>query len=488
MSSFSENSLNAGQDQNTELGAKPDQRPGNEPEKTELPDNWREEASTLLSLGVPMSLTQLAAFAVYTIDVLMIGRISPEDLAAASLGTVIYFALWMLGAGPMIAVSPMVSQALGADKNNTQDVRRSVRMALWVIACMFPFMLVALSLTEPIALALDQDPVVSRKAGQYVIALAAGLPFAIGTMILRNFLAALGKTKVPLALVVATTALNAGLNYIFIFGHFGAPRMELVGAGIASSMSYITGFVMFGIYIALDRQARRFDIFHRFWVSDWPRFKEVIRLAWPISLTTVFEGMLFNSAVFLMGLIGVMEVAAYQVSLNVVALAFMLPWGLSMAGSVRIGLAKGADNIGAIKRVSVTTGLLCVLSVILITIPLLLFPERVAALYLDIDNPMNDAVIKLIVVFLPIAGAFLVFDAAQVAANQLLRGLKDVQWPMLLTGISYWAIGFPVAFILGLHTSFGAAGIWYGLMAGLIAASLLLGARLWWCAWRGHGS
>lgn len=455
----------------------------NTPEKTELPDNWRAETGILLSLGIPMALTQLAAFAVYTVDVLMIGRISPEDLAAASLGTVIYFALWMIGAGPMIAVSPMVSQALGANKHDTQDVRRSVRMALWVIAFMFPFVFALLALTEPIALALDQDPVVSRKAGDYVIALATGLPFAIGTMILRNFLAALGKTKVPLVLVILTTAINAGLNYIFIFGHWGVPRMELVGAGIASSLSYITGFVMFAVYISIDSQAKKFHIFQRFWVSDWPRFKEVIKLGWPISLTTVFEGMLFNSAVILMGLIGVMEVAAYQVSLNVVALSFMLPWGLSMAGSVRIGLAKGAGDAEALKRCATITLLTCILSVVLIVIPLVLYPHEVAALYLNIDDPANTDVIKLVVVFLPIAGAFLVFDAAQVAANQLLRGLKDVQWPMLLTGISYWLVGFPVAAVLGLQTPYGAAGIWYGLMAGLIAASLLLGTRLWWIGW-----
>ena len=453
-------------------------------QKATMPDNWQGEAYHLLSLGVPMALTQLAAFAVYTVDVLMIGRISPEDLAAASLGTVIYFALWMVGAGPVMAVSPLVSQALGADQNDTRDVRRSVRMALWVIFLMFPAVLGALSLTEPMALSLGQDPAVTKKAADYVLALAVGWPFALATMALRNFLAALGKTKIPLVLVIITTLINAGLNYILIFGNFGFPRMELVGAGIASSMSYTVGFFLFVIYIMVDKQGRTFHLFHHFWRSDWPRLREVVALGWPISMTTIFEGMLFNSAVILMGLIGIMEVAAYQVSLNVVALAFMLPWGLSMAGAVRIGLAKGASNDAAIKRAASVTLIVSTVSIIAIAIPIAAFPDIVAAFYLDLDDAKNTVVIDLIIVFLPIAAAFMVFDAAQVAANQLLRGLKDVRWPMLFTGVSYWLVGFPVAAILGLQTSFGAAGIWYGLMAGLIAATVFLCSRLWWIAWR----
>lgn len=455
---------------------------GQSPQKVILPDNWQDEARSLLSLGIPMALTQLAAFAVYTIDVLMIGRISPEDLAAASLGTVIYFALWMVGAGPVMAVSPLVSQALGADQNDTRDVRRSVRMALWVIFLMAPIVLGALLLTEPIALALGQDAGVSAKASDYVLALAFGWPFALATMALRNFLAALGKTNVPLVLVIVTTLINAGLNYVLIFGNFGVPRLELVGAGIASSLSYTIGFFLFVAYIAVDKQGKKFDLFQHFWRSDWARFREVVALGWPISMTTIFEGMLFNSAVILMGLIGIMEVAAYQISINVVALAFMLPWGISMAGAVRVGLAEGAKNKQAVQRSAMVTLVAAILSVIALALILAIFPNGVAAFYLDPDDPVNAPVIELVLLFLPIAATFMVFDAAQVAANQVLRGLKDVQWPMYLSGISYWLIGFPVAAVMGAST-YGAVGIWYGLTAGLIAATILLGGRLWWLAW-----
>jgi len=149
--------------------------------------------------------------------------------------------------------------------------------------------------------------------------------------------------------------------------------------------------------------------------------------------------MLFNAGLIIMGLIGVYEAAAYQIALNVASLAFMLAYGMSMAGAVRIGLAKGAGNSPATRRASSTTLVASVCAIMVLAIPITLFPD---------------------------------------AANQLLRGLKDVKWPMLFTGISYWVVGFPVAYILALKTEVGANGVWYGLMAGLIVAAILLGARL----------
>ena len=443
-----------------------------------MPKTWGGEMRALLLLGIPMAAAQFVQFLVFFFDTAMIGRISPEDVAAAALGTVIYFALWMLGSGPVNAVTPMVAQALGADQNSTQDARRSVRMALWVVFLMTPFIILALTATEPLALFLGQDPVVAEKAGAYVLVLGPGLAFALGTMALRNFLAALEKTLIPFVLVSIVTALNIGLNYILIFGNFGAPRLELVGAGIASSLSYIFGFFLFIAYIRLDTRANSFQIFQNFWKSDWPRFKEVVALGWPISLTTFFEGMLFNACVIVMGVIGVMEQAAYQIALNVVALAFMLPWGLSMAGAVRIGLAEGAKDKAAIRRCAGVTMVASIFVIMAMAIPVALWPDMITSLYLEMDKAENAKAIALVIGFLPIAAAFMLFDSIQVAANQLLRGLKDVTWPMIFTGISYWVIGFPVAYILALKTNIGANGVWYGLMAGLITASILLGGRL----------
>jgi len=350
---------------------------------------------------------------------------------------------------------------------------------------MSPLVILAVYFTEDVLIFFGQDPLISAMAGDYVLMVAFGLPFALGVMTLRNFLAAINKTAVPLLLVVITTALNALFNYVLIFGNWGFPRLELIGAGIASSLAYALSFLLFALYVCWDREAKPFRIFRQFSVPHWPRFRETIALGWPISLTTIFEGLLFNACVLLMGIIGKIEIAAYQIALNVAAMAFMLPWGLSMAGSVRVGLAAGARNHEAVKRAAVITLILSVLGIGLFAVPVTLIPEFIAGLYLDSGGGEDKrAVQKWVIAFLPLAAGFMIFDAVQVASNQILRGLKDVRAPIWLTGISFWLIGFPAAWYLGLRTDIGAYGIWYGLMASLIMASILLGGRLYWIVWK----
>lgn len=450
------------------------------PQKAKFPDRWQDEVPILFKLGAPFALAQLVQFSVYTIDTLMIGRLGELDLAAASLGVTLFFVTWMVGSGAVMSVTPMVSQALGANQKERHDVRISVRMMFWLVLAMIPLSIGFAFCVEPLALALGQDPDVSRKASYYMFTLTPGLPFALAIMGLRNFLAAIDRMWVPLGLAILVTVINAGLNWVFIYGNLGAPRLELIGAGIASSLSYAISFGLFLAYCYIDPLAKSFRLLHRVWRPHWSRFADMLRLGWPISLTTLFEGMLFNAAVFIVGIIGTTEQAAYHVGLNIAALCFMIPFGFSMAGSVRVGLAAGAGNLAAVKRVSAVTLGLCLFLMGLLALIVAKFPVEIAGLYLEADKLENAAVIAMTASFLPIAAAFMLFDATQVVANQLLRGLKDVTVPMILTGISYWVIGFPIAVYLGLYTAHSAKGVWYGLMAGLIATALLLGARYIW--------
>jgi len=439
---------------------------------------WRRELGALLSIGVPMGLTQLVQFSINTIDVLMIGRLGPEHLAGAALGHVVVYGVFLLGFGPAMAVSPMVSHALGANPEDTEDSRRSVRMALWTIGLGIPALSTIFIFCEELALALGQPPTPAALAEPYVLALAPGLPFMVSIMALRNFLATLRRTRAPLLFIVVTTGLNAFLNWLLIYGNWGLPRLELVGAGIASSISQLAGFLLLLAYIRIDRASRGFHLFKRFFEPSWPHFVEVLHLSWPIGLSAVFEAMLFNAAVFLMGRIGVAEMAAYQVALNVAAVAFMMPLGISMAGAVRVGLKAGAGDRLGIRRAAAVCALSCIGSIMLVAVPVMLTPRGVAGLYLDASDPDNARVLGLVSSFLPIAAAFALFDATQVAANQALRGLKDVRIPLVMSALSYWAIGFPLAAWLGLGTGFGAVGVWWGLLVGLAAAALLLGWRL----------
>lgn len=441
---------------------------------------WARELRALLAIGLPMGLTQLVQFSVNTVDVLMIGRLGPAPLAASSLGLVIVYMMFLVGLGPAMAISPLVSQALGANRENYGDVRISIRMGLWASLLIFPALVPIILNTEEIALALGQPEILARLAGPYVIAIGPSLPFMLAVIILRNFLAAIERTRAPLVIIAFTTLENAFLNYLLIYGNWGAPRLELVGAGIASVIAHATGFALLILYIRADRRAAAFEIFKDFLVPHWARVKDILRLGWPIGAALAFELLLFNAAVFLMGRIGVNEVAAYQVALNVAALAFMMPLGLSMAGGVRVGLAAGAGDRAGVRRAALITILVCAFVMISFWLPAMLAPGVVGGFYLDTDKPENATVLALVASFLPIAAAFGLFDATQVAAIQCLRGLKDVRVPMAIAGFAYWLVGFPIAAGLGLHTGMGGVGVWWGLLAALGSAALLLSARLYW--------
>ena len=450
------------------------------PRTTALPQTMGGELRALLALGLPMSLTQVIQYSVFVADTMMIGRIGTEAVAAAALGSLLVFLVWMAAAGPVNAVTPMASQALGRDSGAHRDVRRSVRMSLWAVALLCIPLFVLIGLTEPILRALGQDAEVARLAAHYAWVVAPGLPLTLAVMVLRNFLAAIDETIQPLIAVSAAVFLNIGLNAVLIFGMFGVPALGLIGAGIASSIANAVCLLIFVVMIKRHTRAREFDIFQNIFVFDRERFAEVVRLSIPISVTTLFEGMLFNVAIILMGWIGVAEQAAYHVGLNVAAMAFMVPWGFAMGGAVRIGLAEGAMNKQARLRaalitLSVSMGLMAVIALFVAT-----QSGFIADLYFGFDSSENNAAVRsLVLSFLPIAAGFMLIDAAQVTSNQLLRGLKDVNWPMVITGVSYWLIGFPLCYVLAFHTEMGAIGVWYGLTGGLLAAFIGLGIRLW---------
>ncbi len=440
---------------------------------------WKREFIALMAIGVPMGLTQLVQFSINTIDLLMIGRLGPEALGGAALGLVMYYVLFLFGLGPAMAVSPLVSQSLGAKPGDVDDPRRSVRMGLWAVAIAIPPLSLLFFLTEGIALTLGQPPELARLAAPYVLALAPGLPFMLGVIVLRNFLAAIERTRAPLVIIVLTTALNAFLNYLLIYGNWGLPRLELVGAGLASSISHLVGFLALIAYIKIEKLSRSFDPFKDVLTPDWDRLREIANLGLPIGATIAFEALLFNASIFLVGRIGVTEVAAYQVALNVAAIAFMMPLGLSMAGSVRVGLKAGARDSNGVRRAAAISVISCIGAIMIVAVPVMMAPNLIAGLYLEASDPANAAVIALVASFLPIAAAFALFDATQVAAAQALRGLKDVRIPLVMTAFSYWAIGFPVAAWLGLFTPMGAVGVWWGLLVALASAAALLGGRLW---------
>jgi MATE family multidrug resistance protein len=438
---------------------------------------WLNEVRATLALSWPMILTNIAQTAPQTTDVVLLGRLSPQALAAGALGTNLYFAFLIFGIGLVTAVSPMAARAAGAKLHSVRDIRRTVRQGLWsAVAVSIPVWVILWN-AEPIMLLLGQDPALAHSAGTYMRSLQwAFLPF-LGYIVLRSYIAALEKPMWGLWAGIIGAVVNAFAAYALIFGAFEMPRLGLIGAGVATTFSTTVMFGVLALVVIFDRRFRRYYIFGRFWRSDWPRFRALWRLGLPIAATLVFEVSIFNAAVFLMGLIGATSVAAHSIAIQIASVAFMVPLGFAQAATVRVGRAYGAADREGITRGGWTAYAMGV-GFMAVTASLMLFaPRLLISGFLDIDLPSNAAVVELAVTFLAFAAAFQLFDGAQVVGAGMLRGLHDTRVPMIIAALGYWGLGLPLGIILGFPLGLEGVGIWIGLAGGLAAVAVMMTVR-----------
>lgn len=440
---------------------------------------WIAEARALLSLAWPLAASQLAQMAVMTTDIVMLGRLSKEALAGSALGMTVFYFAFLIGMGPATAVSPMIAHILGADGENRTGVRAVVRMGLWVVVLLTLPLMGALMFARPILLAFGQDPALAAAAGRFVLPLSFGLPFALGFQVLRNFATALHRPKAQLVVMMLTIAFNAIADYVLIFGHFGASRLGLFGSGIASACSYTFSFVaMLGVILATP-QLNRFRILSRFAAFDWAKFAELFRLGIPIGVTMIFEVALFNAAVLLMGRFGTESLAAHQIVVNFASITFMVPLGLGMAATVRVGMAAGAEDRAGVRRAGYTALAMAATFMSVCATLIALMPDAIAGLYFSAANASNAGAIAKATQFLKVAAAFQIFDGIQVTSALVLRGLKDATVPMGLAAGCYWLLGFPVCYLLSTTWGMGGLGVWIGLACALFMAALLLSGRFY---------
>ena len=447
------------------------------PSSTGAAQPWRDEARATLKLAWPMVLTNLAQSAPTTIDVVMLGWLGPAALAAGALGTNLYFAFLIFGLGLVTAVSPMVAKEIGARRSSVREVRRTVRQGLWSALAVSVPVWTVLWHSEPILLALGQEAELAKRAGLYLRALQwAILPF-LGYIVLRSFIAALQRPLWGLGAGLAGTAVNTLLAWCLIFGKLGFPRLELVGAGIATTLACTVMFGVLAAVVSLDPQFRRYHLFGRFWRADWARFLSLWRLGLPIAGALVFEVSIFNAAVFLMGLISAASVAAHSIAIQIASIAFMVPLGFGQAVTVRVGLAYGAGDRAAIARAGWTAYAMGVGFMGFAACLMLLAPGLLISAFLDRADPANAEVVRLAALFLIFAAIFQLADGAQAVASGMLRGLHDTRMPMLIAALGYWGVGLPLGIVLGFPLGLRGAGIWIGLAVGLAVVAVLMTSR-----------
>jgi MATE family multidrug resistance protein len=441
---------------------------------------WRTELRATLQLAVPLAAANLLQMAVWAIDVIFVARLGQHALAASSLAVSLYgMLMWAFG-GLCGACAPLIAAELGRARHAVREVRRSVRMALWLAVALGLIGLLIGLAGERIMLLGGQDPALSRDAGAFVLILMLGLIPALISTVLRVFAAALGRPFFATAISGLAILVNALGNYALIYGHFGAPQMGLMGSAWSS---VITGVAMMLAYAALiqsDRRLRRYRIFGRWWRPEWKRLNDIVKIGIPIALTVLAEAGLFSIAAFLMGILGAVELAAHTIALQIAAFAFQIPYGVGQAVTIRVGYHFGAGNRVALGRagwvgIGVALGFSSIAALIMI-----LMPHFVMGLYVDVSAPANAAMVALCVQYMLVAAAFQLFDGAQVTAAGALRGVQDTQVPMNIAIASYWIAGFGTAVGLGFYTPLSGVGVWIGLAVGLVVAAVLLTWRWHW--------
>lgn len=437
--------------------------------------SWGREFLALLRLGWPLIIAQVASILLFTTDVVMMGWLGPTQLAAGTLATSLLHPVFLGGLGVVTATAPMIAQAIGAREG--RSVRRTVRQGFWASALLTALLVPVIWQAKHIFLWLKQpEPIVLLAESYLHFAIGAFLPGLL-IVALRSLLQARGSTTIILLITVAGVFVNAGGNYVLMFGKLGLPALGLVGAGISTSIVNWVMFLLALAYVVFHRRYKRYYVLVRLWRPDWPRFVELFRIGIPIGLTLMSEVGMFGLAVIMMGWLGTNEVAAHAVALQSAALAFMVPLGLSQATTVRVGLAVGAGSREGVKKAGWASLALTLIFMSATCLLFLNFPDRIVALYLDPTAPENQTSLVLAASYLSVAALFQLVDGGQVIMGAALRGMSDTRLPMAIAMVGYWVFGLSTAYFCGFVLGWRGVGIWTGLAAGLAFVAIVLGIR-----------
>lgn len=435
---------------------------------------WRAELGAMLRLAAPLALANLLQMLVYAIDVIFVARLGDEALAASSLSISLLGLMMWCFSGLTSACAPLIAAELGRRDHAVREVRRSVRMALWLAVATGLFAMAVCVVGEEILLAVGQDAGVSARAGSFLAVILWALVPMIASNVLRTFVSALGRPLFATAITVLAIAVNSLGNWVFVFGNLGAPALGLEGSALSS---VLTALITLGAYawaIRSDRRLRRYHIFGRWWRPEWQRLREILRIGTPIMLTILAEAGLFSGAAFLMGWIGAAELAGHTIALQVVALAFQVPFGIGQAVTIRVGWHYGAGNREAAGRAGWAALVLSLGFMAMTATAMLVAPRTILSLYVDPAAPANAAMVAFAVQYMVIAAAFQLFDGTQAVMAGALRGLQDTRVPMGIALFGYWVPGMGAALWLGFRTPLEGTGVWIGLAVGLVVVGVLL--------------
>lgn len=429
---------------------------------------FRHEAAILFRLGGPLMVNNLAVAGMQFADAVMAGRLGTQSLAAVAVGASVWFLGFSVVLGVMMAISPIVARHFGAKRYDL--VGRYTRQGMYLgvlfgigITCFGNF------LAEPLLAWFGIDEEFRAMTVDYVAAISWGGAGIFIFLALRFTTEGVGHTRPIMYTSVFALTMNVFLNYVLAFGHFGAPALGAVGLGYASAITMWLVMLALLIYCMRSTALKSFQLFSRVAPVRLSVLREVLVLGIPISITITAETGLFSMVSVLMGTRGADITAAHQIALNFASTMFMIPLALSAAVTIRVGHLLGANDPVHARFAGGTGITMCALFMTVSAVFMLLFRDLVVTIYTD------DAAVKGIAIsLLLMAAIFQIADGVQIGAAGVLRGYKDTRMPMVINVFSFWAIGFPLAYMAAIPLHLAPNFIWGGFIAGLSMAAVLL--------------
>ncbi|MDA3914016.1 MATE family efflux transporter [Oleiagrimonas sp.] len=429
------------------------------------------ELGTTLRLAMPLIAAQLAAVGTNVVDALLSGHLGPHVQAAVTTGAGIWTLAILMGIGTMLAVPPTIAQLDGADRS--AEIGAVFRQALWIGLILGLALFFLVHHAEVLLAWVGVVPDLRADVTRFLHAIAWGAPAMTVYFAMRGLSEGLSLPRPSMYFSLAGLALLAPLGYVLMYGRLGFPALGARGSGMATAIVLWCEMLGFAVYMLRHANYRGLNLMQRFDPPNLRIMGELLHLGMPMAFTLLMEGGLFVAVALAIATMGETVTAAHQIALNVSSVAFMVPLGLAMAITIRVGHAAGRADERAV-RYAALSGVGLTLFTQLVSSGLMLgIPTLIASLYSN-----DPAVIAMAAQLMVLAGLFQFSDGIQVASNGALRGLKDTRVPMLITAFAYWGLGMPVGWWLAFRHGWGARGMWTGLIVGLSVAAILLFTRL----------
>ncbi len=432
--------------------------------------NIKSEITSTFKLAYPIIIGQIGVIMMGVVDSIMVGKIGPIPLAAASLGNSLIFLILIIGIGSSIVVSPIVAILVGAKRFSECGVyfRQSLLVNILLSIIMVGVILVGVNYIKY----LNQPPEVIELTVVYMTIVGfSAIPLML-FQTYKQFIEGLSIMKPAMIVSLLANIINAFANWVLIFGKLGFPELGLAGAAWATFLSRLFMVIVIMIYVMTNKKFKQYDVTFHFRGINFPVIKKLLSLGLPSGFQYFFEVGAFTFAVIMIGWIGSNELAAHQIAINLASISFMAVLGISQAASVRVGNAMGEQNIPNIRKAGFTAIALGAGIMSLAGLTFILLNNFLPTLYID-DEVVVSIASRLII----IAALFQLSDGTQAVGIGVLRGLTDVKGPTIITFFAYWIISLPIAYLLAFNFNMGVDGVWIGLLIGLTVSAILLTLR-----------